>query len=308
MVRVILPVFQNGEKPMTENNNSGATVETQTSNPSPSEGIAEVVSTPQKSDKEIFADARAERQGKTPKPEIKEVDKADKTAKPVDKPVVDKQQDPLPKKKQSKYEQKLGELHRKNAKLQEELAKAKATPKPVRDQAKSDEDYIAELAQHKTKETILETELARSSAEAESTYNESWSERVLSEAKDVNSFVVNYNKFSADIVDNDPNIAEYIMKSDVGITMLEEIMSKATNPNWLASYKQLPKVKKYRLLDDLENFCKGQGVASAQPVQNTVSNAPTPVKPMRANEVVGGTSHKDYFTQARNERLAKFRG
>lgn len=202
-----------------------------------------------------------------------------------------------PKKMQGhgKANERIGELTRKYhtskselEKLRKEFEEYKKNAKPIsRAETTSDEEYIAKLTEQQVNDRIANERMNRLENEAASAQTEAWNENIKSQVEDYNEFAGKYTKYAPILSQHDQITTEYVMKSDVGPKMLNELFSKLEDPNFANAWFSMPSAKKNVLLFELEKHV-------SRPMQQpTVSKTNAPKSIVPGNGAHGNTPKSD---------------
>ena len=210
------------------------------------------------------------------------------------------------KQKPSRYEQNIGKMHRingnltrENAKLKERIAELESLQSATPDTAGMSERQAAVAeATHAMKVQRAQERVAESEESLVSQQNEYYHQLVSSQipAEEMGTFMDDYNKYSQDIAEHEPEIMEAFKQSAFGPLILREFFNDVLkNQNNLNTWVRLNPFDKRMMISNLvTRIQSGHANAPAQQQNQSApqnvqqrSSAPTPIVPSSRSSAPG---------------------
>lgn len=190
------------------------------------------------------------------------------------------------------------EREKRIADLERELKQIKSGNSKTRDKYDSDMEFIEELSENKAKEFVLNREYEREKSAKEIQEREEYHERMASQVKDVERHKQLVNKYMDDI-ERDAVTMDYIMKSPVGIKVLDTIVNQFENvPGAKEEFDAMPDAEKQILLVNIRKAVTKPEVSNEPKSDEPKRHKPLPsIAPVKSEKLSEPVDNKSRFEQ-----------
>lgn len=184
------------------------------------------------------------------------------------------------------------------ADLERELNQLKKGNSKTRDQYESDMEFIQDLSENKAQEVALKREYEREKSAKEIEEREEYHERMASQVKDVERHKQLVNKYMDDI-EKDAVTMDYIMKSPVGIKVLDTIVNQFENvPGAREEFNAMPAAEKQMLLVNIRKAVTKPEVSNEPKSDEPKRHKPLPsIAPVKSEKLSEPVDNKSRFEQ-----------
>lgn len=190
------------------------------------------------------------------------------------------------------------EREKRIADLERELKQIKSGNSKTRDQYDSDMEFIQDLSEKKAQEVALNREYEREKSAKEIEEREEYHERMASQVKDVKRHKQLVNKYMDDI-ESDSVTMDYIMKSPVGIKVLDTIVNQFENvPGAKEEFDAMPDAEKQMLLVNIRKAVTKPEVSNEPKSDEPKRHKPLPsIAPVKSEKLSEPVDNKSRFEQ-----------
>src|SRR5574343_1718582 len=190
------------------------------------------------------------------------------------------------------------EREKRIADLEKELKQIKSGNSKTRDQYESDMEFIQDLSEKTAQEVALKREYEREKSAKEIEEREEDHERMASQVKDVERHKQLVNKYMDDI-EKDAVTMDYIMKSPVGIKVLDTIVNQFENvPGAKEEFDAMPAAEKQMLLVNIRKAVTKPEVSNEPKSDEPKRHKPLPsIAPVKSEKLSEPVDNKSRFEQ-----------
>lgn len=190
------------------------------------------------------------------------------------------------------------EREKRIADLEKELKQIKSGNSKTRDQYESDMEFIQDLSEKTAQEVALKREYERERSAKEIEEREEYHERMASQVKDVERHKQLVNKYMDDI-EKDAVTMDYIMKSPVGIKVLDTIVNQFENvPGAKEEFDAMPAAEKQMLLVNIRKAVTKPEVSNEPKSDEPKRHKPLPsIAPVKSEKLSEPVDNKSRFEQ-----------